>query len=149
MSWDGFDEQAHILGEEGLGGLLGGRVWEVQVPPDVVLKEVKGEIPPYAIVNFGTPIAFTPGGRSDKTFASTEKDQSHLMSIQVYVTASSANTLRTASRAVLNKLVGMMPNPNGRGNEISAQGGPVLPQVDKDGKVIRLTRVIHAQLVVS
>lgn len=149
MSWDGFDEQTYILGQDGLGSLLGGRVWEIQVPPKVKLKEERGEIPPYVTVHFGTPIAFTPGGRSDKTFASTEKDQSHLMSIQVYVHASSPETLRTATRTVLNKLVGMVPNPNGRGNEISAQGGPVIPETDAEGKVVRLTRIIHAQLVVS
>jgi len=149
MSFDGYDEQAHILSSDGLGSLLGGRVWEIEVPPKVKLPEEKGEVLPYVIVNFGSPIAFAPGGRSDKTFASTEQDQAHLMSITVLVHAGSVASLKAATKTVIRKLVGMVPNKNGRGNEISAQGGPTLVERDDQGKTTRLTRVIVAQLVVS
>jgi len=146
VSTDGSAEAEYILSKSGLGSLLGGRVWEDEVPSDVKLPVVRDEVLPYAIIHFGTPITETPGRGSGRSLAASENQQPHVLPMTVFIYATRSASLRAAFSSVWGKLIGMRPSPTGNAGEISSTGGTRMTEKDDKGAIKRLVRVIYAQV---
>ncbi|GAB2699503.1 hypothetical protein BKA24_001810 [Microbacterium marinum] len=145
MTFDGSNEATFILSKEtGIGSLLGGRIWEMQVPEGVKLPERpdKRGIKPYATVHFGStfPIAGT------KTMADGAQGGAWMLPFQVYVYASNPEDLREACSIVQHRLVGLQPNTVS-GDEVTCNGGLAKPRKDTSAGAPRLVRPIFFQVV--
>jgi hypothetical protein len=144
MSFDGFDEQEYILSPELLGSLLGGQVWEIDVPNDVQLAAEGGVLLPYAVVHFGTPIRMREGSS-----ILGEETQPHLMAFQVHVSAAAKAELAAASKVIIRRLTGAVPSETGDASAIKLVGGSTFGKRDDSGSLTRLTRVIFFEVVVG
>ena len=145
MSSDGTEAQAYILSNStGIGSLLGGRVWELEVPDGVKIPRVKDTPQPYATVHFGAPIA-TPSGRG---FVE-EIAQPHVMPFQVHVHASTVDDLRGACGSIWRKIMRLTPSTTGDASPVRSLGGTAVPRRDDSGAPSRFTRVLFFEVTVG
>lgn len=147
MSSDGIEEADFILGDQCLGALMGGRVWEDAIPPGVAPRVEGDEVLPYVIVHFGTPITETPGSGSGRSLAASEDQQPHIMPITVQIFATRSSSLRRAFKEVWDHLIGKKPS-TGAG-EIRSLGGARFTEKDPSGAIQRLVRVIYAEVPIG
>ena len=143
---DGLAEQDYILSATtGIGGLLGGQVWEGEVPPGVTLaRDTSRLLLPYAVVHFGTPVAF-PQGRG----LLGEETQPHLLGWRVHVHASTAADRRVASAAIFRKAITLTPSASGNATQVKAVGGQDFGRRDDSGGTSLLTRVLFFECVIG
>ena len=145
MSSDGMEAQAYILSPStGVGGLLGGRVWELEVPPAVKIPRIRDVPQPYATVHFGMPVA-APTGRG---FVD-EIQQPHVMAFQIHVHASAVGDLRGACAAIWRKVMTLTPSTTNDASAIRSLGGIPVPRRDDAGAPSRFTRALFFEVTVG
>lgn len=130
----GEEEEAWILAT--LTTLVGGRVWESQVPDEVDLaRETDGGVKPYIIVSFAEPSASAQG----RNIATGEQGQPQLLSFQVEIYGGDADSVKEAARDVRRLLVGAQPSP--AANPIRSSGGQSYSDSETASRPTRFKRV--------
>lgn len=130
----GETEETNILGQ--LDDLVGGRVWESQVPDDIDLeRETSGGAKPYIIVRFAEPGAASQG----RNIANDEQGQPQLLSFSVTAYGNDADAVKEASREQRRRLVAFIPSDTA--TPIRSSGGNSFEDTDTASRPTRFRRI--------
>lgn len=115
--------------------LVGGRVWETQVPDDDELERLTdGGVKPYIIVRFAEPSASAQG----RNIATGEQGQPQLLSFSVDVVGGDADSVKSTAREQRRLLVGM--RPSGSATPIRSSGGQAYSNSEAGSRPTRFKR---------
>lgn len=127
-----------------LGGLVGGRVWETQVPDDVDLDRLTdGGVKPYIIVRFAEPLASGQG----RNIASGEQGQPQVLTFTVIVVGGDANSVKRVSRKHRRLLVGTQPSPGA--TPIKSTGGFAFADSEAESRPTRFKRATFYRTIIN
>lgn len=129
----GETECANII--DRLKTLVGGRVWEIQVPDDVDLARVTdGGVKPYIVVRFANPLSLSQG----RSIAAGEQQQPHQITFTVIVIGSDADSVKSTMRVVNQRLVDFEPSDGA--TKIRSRGGFSYPNGDTGSRPTRFQK---------
>lgn len=135
-AFDGEIEEDNILAR--INGLVGGRVWETQVPDDTTLpreEDGSGGVKVYIIVRFAEPGAAAQG----RNIASGEQGQPQLLSFSVTVYGDDADAVKETSREQRRLLVDFVPSDTS--TPIRSSGGNAFGDADTPSVPTRYRRI--------
>lgn len=129
---------------ETLGTLVGGRVWETQVPDDVDLERLTdGGVKPYIIVRFAEPSTSAQG----RNIATGEQGQPQLLSFTVIVVGGDADSVKFTSRAQRRLLVGAQPSAGA--TPIKSSGGFAYSDSEAGSRPTRFKRSTFYRTIIN
>lgn len=115
--------------------LVGGRVWETQVPDDDELERLTdGGVKPYIIVRFAEPSASAQG----RNIATGEQGQPQLLSFSVDVVGGDADSVKATAREQRRLLVGLRPSDSA--TPIRSSGGQAYSNSEAGSRPTRFKR---------
>lgn len=127
-----------------LSTLVGGRVWETQVPDDVDLPRLpSGGVHPYIIVRFAEPLASAQG----RNIGSGEQGQPQRLSFTVLVIGSDADSVKEVSRAHRRLLVDA--KPSALATAIKSSGGFAYSDSEAGSRPTRFNRATFYTTIIN
>ncbi len=127
-----------------LESLVGGRVWETQVPDEVELDRLTdGGVKPYIIVRFAEPLASGQG----RNIGSGEQGQPQVLSFTVIVVGSDADSVKRVARKHRRLFIGVQPSSGA--TPIRSTGGFAYADSEAESRPTRFKRSTFYRTIIN
>jgi len=140
-NYDGVNESATITAH--IAGLCGGRLYDEIRSDAEVEKTSNGEIKPYIVHAFGSPVPSVRGRG-----VGGERTQPYILPCDFMIVAANVATMNAVTADVTNAFIGFVP-PGDNSGEMKGGAGYSWGVTDADGATIRRHRTVRFEVLIN